>query len=52
MLMVTTALALVFGTLKWLGVPPGELWLVLAVLAVGVPAAIGLLVAIAGSEED
>lgn len=52
MLVVTTALALLFATLKWLGVPPGELWLVLAVLGVSVPAAIGLLAAIAGSEED
>ena len=52
MLVATTALALVFAALKWLGLPPGELWLVLLVLVVSVPAAIGLLAAIAGSQQE
>jgi len=56
MFVVTAACCVLFGTLKWLGVPPVASLLVLVVLAVSVLAAIGLVVVIAGSvtgeEED
>jgi hypothetical protein len=53
---VAVACAAIFGTLNWLGVPPETGYIVLAVLAVSVVAALGLLVVIAasapGGEED
>jgi len=56
MFVVTAACCVLFGTLKWLGVPPVASLIVLVVLAVSVLAAIGLVVVIAGSvtgeEED
>jgi Flp pilus assembly protein TadB len=55
LLVVTAALALLFATLEWLGVPPLASLIVLVVLTFSVLAALGLVVAIAGSitgEED
>ena len=49
---VAVALALVFGTLRWLGVPELAGFIVLGVLAASVLAALALVVAIAGNEED
>jgi hypothetical protein len=44
---ITAAVAMLFGVLRWLGVPPRASLLVLAVLTVGSIAAVGLVVAIA-----
>ena len=52
---VTAALAVLFGVLSWLGVPPLASFIVLVVLTVSVLAALGLVVVIAYSvtgEED
>jgi Flp pilus assembly protein TadB len=53
---VTTALALLFATLEWLGVPPLASFLVLVLLAVSVLAALALVIVIAasvaGDEDD
>jgi len=52
---ITAALAVLFGALSWLGVPPLASFIVLVVLTVSVLAALGLVVVIAGSvtgEED
>lgn len=52
---VTAAAAVLFGTLRWMGVSPAASFLVLVVLAVTVLAALVLVVVIAGSvtgEED
>ena len=46
---VTAALAVILGTMKWLGVSPQTSTIVLVVLAVAAVAAIGLIIAIAGS---
>lgn len=46
---VTAALAVLFGALSWMEVPPLASFLVLVVLAVSVLAALGLVVVIAGS---
>ncbi len=46
---VTAAVAMVFGVLRWMEVPPVSAVLVLAVLAVGAVAAVGLVVAIAAT---
>ncbi len=47
MLGLMTAVSVLFGTLRWLEVPPAASAMVLAVLLVAVPAALGLIVAIA-----
>ena len=52
MLAAAVACALVFGLLRLLGVPPKTGFVVLAILAVTVAAAIGLLVVIAGAASD
>ena len=55
MFVITAVLGLLLATLRWLGVPPLASFFVLAVLAVSVLAAVGLVVVIAGSvtgEED
>ena len=55
MFVITAAFGLLFASLKWLGVPPLASCIVLALLAVSVLAALGLVVAIAASttgEED
>ena len=52
---ITAALAVLFGALSWLGVPPLASFIVLVVLTVSVLAALGLVVVIAHSvtgEED
>jgi len=49
---ITVALALLFGTLEWLGVPPRASFLVLVVLAVSMLAAVVLGVVIAGAGND
>lgn len=46
---MTVAAALLFGLLRWLEVPAHASYIVLAVLAVSVIAAVALLLAIAGS---
>ena len=49
MMIVTAVFCLLFGSLKWLGVPVRANLIVLAVLLVSVIAAVGLLVVIANS---
>jgi hypothetical protein len=49
---ITIAFAVLFGTLKWLGVPAVASLIVLVVLAASVLAAIALVVAIAATRED
>ena len=49
MLAATVAMAVLFGVLRWLDVPARAQYIVLAVLAVSVVAAVALLVVIAGS---
>ena len=49
---ITIALALLFGILKWLGVPPLASFIVLVVLAVSMLAAVVLGVVIAGAGND
>ena len=51
-LVITAVLALAFGALRWLEVPRYAGVIVLVVLAVSVLAALGLVVAIAGSAAD
>jgi hypothetical protein len=46
LLLLTAATALLFGTMRWLGVSPEASALVLVVLMIAAAAAIGLLVAI------
>jgi hypothetical protein len=46
---LTAAVAGLFGLLRWLGVPPEASLIVLAVLTVGLVAAVGLVVVLAGS---
>jgi len=46
---VTAALAVLFGALSWMEVPPLAGFIVLVVLTVSVLAALGLVVVIAGS---
>ena len=52
MLAAAIACALVFGLLRLLGVPPKTGFVVLAILAVTIAAAVGLLVIIAGESGD
>ena len=49
---ITVAFALLFGTLKWLGVPALASFIVLVVLAASVAAAVGLMVVIAAGTRD
>jgi hypothetical protein len=49
---ITLALGVLFGTLRWLGVPELASFIVLVVLAVSVLAAVALVVVIAGGEKD
>jgi Flp pilus assembly protein TadB len=44
---ITAAVAVLFGTLRWLGVPPRASLLVLVVLMAGAMAAVGLVVILA-----
>lgn len=46
LLLLTAATALLFGTLRWLGVPPEVSVLILIVLLIAGVAAIGLMIAI------
>ncbi len=46
---ITAAVAVLFGTLRWLGVPPRASLLVLVVLLAGAMAAVGLVVVLARS---
>ena len=48
---ITVAMALLFGTLRWLGVSPSACAMVLLILTVSVAAALGLVVAIAGTTD-
>jgi len=52
LLLAAVAVAVVFGTLKYLGVGPLASAVVLVIIIVGVAAAVGLLVAIAASVDD
>lgn len=52
LLAFTAAVAILFGTLRWLEVPPRASAIVLLVLVVGLLAAIGLVVAIANAGWD
>lgn len=47
LLAITAAVAVLFGTLRWLGVPPRASLLVLVVLMAGAMAAVGLVVILA-----
>jgi len=49
---ITVAVALLFGTLQWLDVPPAASAVVLMILVVSVAAALGLLIAIASATDD
>ncbi len=49
LLVITAAVAVLFGTLRWLGVPPRASLLVLVVLLAGAVAAVGLVVVLARS---
>jgi hypothetical protein len=52
MLGMMVAVALLFGTLRWLGVSTTASAVVLVILVLGMLAAVGLLAAIAGSGDD
>ncbi len=49
---ITVAFGLLFGTLRWLGVPELASFIVLVVLAASVLAAVVLVVVIAGEERE
>ncbi len=49
---IAVAVGLLFGTLKWLEVPPAASALILVIVGVSVAAALGLVVAIAGAADD
>jgi len=49
---ITAAVAALFGTLRWFGVPARTSGLVLVILVVSVAAAVGLVVAIAAALKD
>jgi hypothetical protein len=49
---VTAAVALLFGTLRWFGVPARTSGLVLLILLVSVVAAVGLVVAVAAAMDQ
>ncbi|NUQ63443.1 MAG: hypothetical protein HUU20_13270 [Pirellulales bacterium] len=50
LLAMAVAVCLIFGTLRWLNVPPRASLIVLVILAVSVAAAVALVAAIAGSD--
>ena len=52
LLTLPVVVGLVFGTLRWLGVSPLASAIVLAILAVSAAAALGLLAAVAGADDD
>jgi hypothetical protein len=52
LLVVTAAVAVLFGTLRWLGVTPFASAIVLVIIVVSVAAALGLVVAIASSADQ
>ncbi len=52
LLMLPVAVGLLFGTLRWLKVPPLGSAIVLAVLVVSAAAALGLLAALAAADDD
>ena len=52
LLTLPVVVGLVFGTLRWLGVSPLASAIVLAILTVSAAAAIGLLAALAGADDD
>lgn len=51
LMLLTAAVAILFGTLRSLGVPPRAGAIVLAVLVVGLLAAVGLVIVIAQSSQ-
>jgi hypothetical protein len=51
-LLITFAVSLLFGTLRWLDVSPLASAMVLVILIVSVAAALGLVVAIASASDD
>ncbi|MFZ1933530.1 MAG: hypothetical protein WCB27_16405 [Thermoguttaceae bacterium] len=52
LLTLPIAVGLLFGTLRWLGVSPLASGIILAILTLSAVAAIGLLVALAGSNDE
>jgi Flp pilus assembly protein TadB len=52
LLMLPVAVGLLFGTLRWLEVPPLASAIVLVILVVSVAAALGLLAAIAATDDE
>jgi hypothetical protein len=52
LLTLPIVVGLVFGTLRWLGVPPLAIGVVIAILAVSAIAAVGLLIAVAGRDDN
>jgi Flp pilus assembly protein TadB len=52
LLMLPVAVGLLFGTLRWLGVPPLANAIVLVILVVSVAAALGLLAAVAAADDE
>ena len=52
LLALPIVVGLLFGTLRWLGVSPLACGIILAILTLSAVAAIGLLVALAGGNDD
>jgi hypothetical protein len=52
LLTLPIVVGLLFGTLRWLGVSPLACGVILAILAISAAAAIGLLAALAGSDDE
>jgi hypothetical protein len=52
LLLLMVAVSVLFGTLRWLGVSPLGSGMVLVILIVGALAAVGLLAAIAGGDDE
>ncbi len=52
LLTLPVAVGLLFGTLRWLDVPPLASAIVLAILVVSAAAALGLLAAVAAADDD
>lgn len=50
--MLTVAVALFFGMLRWLNVSPADSAMVLVILILGVAAAVALLAAIARADDE
>ena len=52
LLVLAVVVSVVCGTLRWMGAAPAATLIVMAILAVAVPAAVALVVAIARLDQD